>query len=205
MIETKIIDNFYDCPSLIRKFALEQEFYKRTGEYPGLRTKPINELDYDFFLNFVRKIISIYYDIDKVKGIEWDVKTLFQWAGKEHNTGWIHQDDINYYDVAGVVYLSPDAPKNCGTSLYIPTVQNLQKYNVPTDPFYSDNIIDMEFYKQEQNIYNSQFKKIKQIENVYNRLVVYDCKQWHAQDGFFGTNKDNARLIQVFFARIRTC
>jgi hypothetical protein len=202
MIETKIVDNFYDFPSLIRKYALEQEFYKRTGEYPGLRTKPINELDYEFFHNFVKKIVSLYYDIEK-NNIEWDVKTLFQWAGIEHEKGWIHQDDNSYYDVAGVIYLTPDAPKNCGTSLYIPVVDKVESYKVPTDPFHTDNDIDLNDYRKEQEEYNSQFKKVKQIENIYNRLVVYDCKQWHAQDGFFGKSKLDSRLIQVFFARIR--
>jgi hypothetical protein len=204
MIETKVIDNFYDVPSLIRKYALEQEFYKRVGQYPGLRTKPINELNYDFFHNFVKKLVSLYYDIEK-QNIEWDVKTLFQWAGKEHETGWIHQDDIDYYDVAGVVYLSPDAPKDCGTSIYTPVVDTVVKYSVPTDPFITANMIDFRVYRQEQEKYNSQFKKFKKIENVFNRLVVYDCKQWHVQDGFFGKTKEDGRLIQVFFARIRPC
>ena len=203
MIETKIIDNFYDVPSLIRKYALEQEFYKRAGEYPGLRTNPINELNYEFFLNFVKKIVSLYYDAEK--NIEWDVKTLFQWAGKEHETGWIHQDDVNYYDVAGVVYLTPDAPKECGTSIYTPIVNTIQKYNVPTDPLILNKTIDFDFYRQKQKEYNSQFKRVKQVENAYNRLVVYDCKQWHAQDGFFGKSKEDGRLVQVFFARIRPC
>jgi hypothetical protein len=204
MIETKIIDNFYDVPSLIRKYALEQDFYKRIGQYPGLRTKPINELDYEFYINFVRKLVSVYYDIDKFK-IEFDVKTLFQWADKKYNTGWVHQDDINYYDVAGVVYLSPNAPLNCGTSLYVPNVDKIERYRIETDPFTENENIDINLYQQEQIRYNSQFKKIKQIENIYNRLVVYDCKQWHAQDGFFGETKEDSRLIQVFFARIRPC
>jgi hypothetical protein len=204
MIETKIIDNFYDVPSVIRKYALQQKFYKRPGHYPGLRTDPINELDYDFFYNFIKKITSLYYDLEKQK-IEWDVQTIFQWAGKEHEMGWIHQDDIDYYDVAGVVYLSPNAPKDCGTSIYTPVVDIIQKYNVPTDPFISDNPVDLFSYRQEQKHYNSQFKRVKKIENVFNRLVVYDCKQWHAQDGFFGKTKEDGRLVQVFFARIRPC
>jgi len=204
MIETKVIDNFYDAPSLIRNYALQQEFYKRTGEYPGLRTNPLNEIDYELFHNFVKKLVSLYYNIEK-KNIEWDVKTLFQWAGKEHETGWIHQDDNDYYDVAGVVYLTPDAPINCGTSLYTPITNTIQKYIVPTDPFINNKNIDLSLYRQEQEKYNSQFKRVKRIENVYNRLVVYDCKQWHAQDGFFGKTKDDGRLIQVFFARIRLC
>jgi hypothetical protein len=203
MFETKVVDNFFDTPSLVRQYALQQHFYNRPGNYPGLRTSPINELNYEYYYEFVKKLVSIYYDINS-NNIEWDVKTLFQWANNQHKTGWIHQDDINYYDVAGVIYLTPDAPLNCGTSIYKPKIDIINEYTNPTDPFKINQIID-ENYINDQNRYNSQFEKVQSIDNVYNRLVVYDCHQWHAQDGFFGTNVEDSRLIQVFFARIRLC
>jgi hypothetical protein len=205
MIQTKIIDNFYDTPSLVRQFALQQEFYKRSGNYPGLRTKPINELDCDFYKNFVKKLLSVYFDLNNPQlNLEWDIKTLFQWAGNEYTTGVIHNDDV-YYDIAGVVYLTPNAPKNCGTSLYELGYRNLNTQPVIADPFTVNNKYNKQIYDEQLKTYNQQFNLTQKIENIYNRLVVYDSRQWHAQDGFWGTTKQDARLTQVFFARIKPC
>jgi len=196
MFATKIIDNFYDNPDQIRAYALQQNFYKRSGNYPGLRSDPITQLNVDLFNYCIDKITRLYYtDGQRIK---YTANSLFQWAGQEHETGWIHQDAIHEFDLAGVVYLTPDAPKNCGTDLYVPNMINITNYTVPTDPF-TASTQDMSAYRAEQLKYNSQFTKIQQIENQYNRLVMYDCRQWHAQSGFFGTNKYNARLIQVVF------
>ncbi len=211
MIETKVIDNFYETPTIIRKFALEQEFFKKPGNYPGLRTKFIDSIDDDFFKVFAKKLISLYYDLDN-QNIKFQILTSFQWAGEKYKHGWIHKDrylkspnDDEGYDIAGVIYLTPNAPTNCGTSLYRLISDNAEGCKLPTDPFYSGLDIDINTYFQEQLKYNSQFEKVKQVENIFNRLVVYDCKQWHSQDGFFGDTAENSRLIQVFFARIRPC
>jgi hypothetical protein len=213
MFQTKIIDNFYEDPILVRNFALQQFFYKREGHYPGLRSDLISDIDYEFYLHFTKKLVNVYYDTN-VTDVSWQNVTLFQWADKKHEKGWVHADyskdhsKVNApeadWDVAGVVYLTPDAPKNCGTSIYKPIVDNLKPFpeNYTTDPFKIGKTRDAE-YILAQNQHNSQFKKIQCIENVFNRLVVYDCQQWHAQDGFFGNNKFDSRLTQVFFAKLK--
>lgn len=95
MFKTKIVDNFYDTPSLVRNLAISQNFHKRPGDYPGLRTLPINRIDRDFYISFVCKLLPLYFDLE-TQNIEWDVVTLFQWADKKFVTGWVHQDNVNY-------------------------------------------------------------------------------------------------------------
>lgn len=191
-----IIDNFYRDPDSVRNFCIKQHFYKRPGKYPGLRTKPINDIDQSFFHYFVSLMCQHLFPHSK---LQWDVRTLFQYATEQYRGGWIHTDDV-YYNMAGVVYLTPDAPKTCGTSIYNPTSSRIIPYSAPTDPFPSG--YDLDSHEKEQIEYNSQFTLKQSIDNVYNRFICYKTTEFHAQDGFFGVDKHSARMIQIFFARI---
>jgi hypothetical protein len=196
---TQIVDNFYEDPNRIRKYALEQNFYKRVGSYPGIRCDRLSDLNKQFFEFFVNKIAALYFDMNTIK-LEYDVITNFQIIDGKYNMGWIHQDDIDYFDVAGVVYLSPNAPISAGTSIYKPIADSVNQINLPMDPFSIENLNVYEYEKQ-QKIHNSQFEKTLDIGNVYNRLAVYPVTEWHTQSGFFGTNNQDARLTQVFFTK----
>ena len=199
----KIIDNFYENPDGIRKYALEQNFYKRVGNYPGIRCDRLSDLNRPLFEFFSNKLVSLYFN-DKNLKIEYDVITNFQIIDNKYDVGWIHHDDIGYFDVAGVVYLVPNAPINTGTSIYRPIVDSINHVNLPMDPLSIENLNLYEYEKQ-QKVFNSQFEKTLDVGNVYNRLVVYPVTEWHTQSGFFGINKENSRLTQVFFAKFIIC
>jgi hypothetical protein len=199
----RIIDNFYEDPEKIRKYALQQNFYKRVGNYPGLRCDRLSDINKTFFEFFVYKLSSIYFDMKKTN-LEYDVITNFQIIDSTYNKGWIHQDDIDYFDIAGVVYLTPNPPIKTGTSIYRPIVNEIKYSKLSHDPNSIQNI-DIQEYEKIQSNFNSQFERTLRIENVYNRLVVYPVTEWHTQSGFFGTNKENSRLTQVFFAKFTTC
>ena len=136
--------------------------------------------------------------------LEYDVITNFQIIDGKYNMGWIHQDDIGYFDVAGVIYLTPNAPLNTGTSIYRPIDDIIKQSKLSHDPYSTENL-NISEYEKEQKIYNSQFEKTIDVGNVYNRLAVYPVKAWHTQSGFFGTTKENSRLTQVFFAKFTPC
>lgn len=123
---TLIVDNFYDVPDVIREYALKQRFYKRVGEYPGVRCDRISDLNRPLFEFFADRLIRSCFNVVPKK-IEYDIITNFQLIDGKYDKGWIHQDDINYFDVAGVVYLSPNAPIDSGTSIYEPTVSSVIK------------------------------------------------------------------------------
>jgi hypothetical protein len=199
----QVVDNFYDAPDKIRKYALQQNFYKRIGNYPGIRCDRLSDLNPTFFKFCVGKIISLYFTDSNIK-IEYDVIMNFQIIDGKYNKGWIHQDDIGYYDVAGVVYLTPNAPIDTGTSIYRPLTEKIKHTKLNHDQYQIENV-DMLDYERQQDVFNSQFEKTLEIGNVYNRLVVYPVSEWHTQSGFFGTTKENSRLTQVFFARFKPC
>ena len=52
---------------------------------------------------------------------------------------------------------------------------------------------DMNFYD------GTQFEKIDDIGNVYNRLVIFNSSQLHAATEYFGDAINNARFFHMFF------
>jgi hypothetical protein len=65
-------------------------------------------------------------------------------------------------------------------------------YNILTTINEKDNI----------KLYNELFTPIDYIGNVFNRLVIYNGEAYHKSTEYFGTDKNDARLTQVFFATI---
>jgi hypothetical protein len=52
----------------------------------------------------------------------------------------------------------------------------------------------------EMNFYDgSNFEKIDEVGNVYNRLVLFNAKNIHAATQYFGDGIDNARFFHMFF------
>ena len=45
----------------------------------------------------------------------------------------------------------------------------------------------------------TKWELVDKVGNVFNRLVLFNSKQYHASMDYFGTNKENGRLFQVFF------
>ena len=78
------IDNFFQNPDSVLDFAKTLKFYKTNGTYPGERTKPLHEIDHDFFLNVTKKIVACLYPND-VKNIHIQQKVLFIKTWEEQN------------------------------------------------------------------------------------------------------------------------
>jgi len=91
-----IVDDFYNEPHQVRKFALSQEFKVR-GNYPGARTEPMlndsirDTLQY-IVTNAGGKIISFPND-----GYNGSFQTTYAW-----DKSWIHSDYHNTW--AAVCY-----------------------------------------------------------------------------------------------------
>ena len=45
----------------------------------------------------------------------------------------------------------------------------------------------------------TKWELVDKVGNVFNRLVLFNSKQYHASMDYFGANKENGRLYQVFF------
>jgi len=202
------VDDFFDDPDLIREFALSLPMQPDPkGAWPGARTDFLHNIDSEFFQSIMLKCLSAYYDL-KYSNISWDdSKVSFQlippWDGKKDdptNVGWIHKDLGD--DLAGIIYLTPNADPDSGTSLFNlkPEWENLHlDYNrQPAKHMWQlGDKISKEEYIKELETHNNKFYEKTRFQNIYNRLVMYDSSEYHRANNFFtGTND---RLTLVFF------
>ena len=195
-----IIENFYENPDAIRKFALAQKYtfcHERQNleyVYPGSRTKDLFDLDKTLHEKILKKIVSVFHNAE-YDVMRWAISTSFQSVAKEYGEGIIHTDHNTIF--AGVLYLTPDAPLNSGTSLFKPNKNFDEKKYLSAlaenDKKFRDGNIVMD------TSYHSMFDEIVRVNNVYNTLIIYEGRHFHAANQFFGKTLKDSRLAQVFF------
>jgi FkbM family methyltransferase len=180
-----IVDNFYDNPDEIRKFALEQEFGDEsviTG-FVGRRT-------FNQFL--FPKLKEAFESVMGKKITKWEEHGMngrFQicWSGERL----VYHCDSQRW--GGMIYLTPNAPFQCGTTLYADKKNRARTYyDQGWDEYWANTPGDC-------HLDRTPFEPVDVFGNVYNRLVIFDASCIHSASEYFGTNKENARLWQMFF------
>ena len=180
-----IVDNFYDNPDEIRKFALEQEFDeggfgkgfigRRTKQqflFPNLKEK---------FEEIMGRKISAWQ--------EHGMNGRFQiaWSGEPL----VYHCDTQKW--GGMLYLTPNAPFQCGTTLYAHRQTRARTYyEEGWDVAWKD-------IPGECHLDGTPWEPVDVLGNVYNRLVIFDASAIHSASQYFGTVMENARLWQMFF------
>ena len=195
-----IVENFYENPDAIRKFALEQEYkfcHERSNlkyVYPGSRTKDLVDIDKSLHEKICKKLVSVFHN-DEHDFMRWAISTSFQSVTEEYKEGVIHTDQDTVF--AAVLFLTPDAPLNAGTSLFRKSKTFDEKqYSKALD----DNDAQFRAGKIEMSTdYHSMFDEIVRVNNVYNTIVIYEGRHFHAANQFFGKTLQDSRLTQVFF------
>ena len=194
-----VVDNFYENPDEIRKFALSQQ-YEYCHEikdiaftFPGSRTKDLSIIYPELFQKVCHKLTSLFHNFEH-DILRWQITTCFQSVTKDYEGGVIHHDDNTVF--AAVCYLSKEAPKNSGTTLYKEgKLFDQQKYEAAL-------IANDERFKKNQPVvteYHHMFDEIVSVENIYNTLIIYEGHHHHSANEFFGDTLENSRLAQVFF------
>ena len=124
-----IIDNYFEDPSIYREYALSRKDYEGPGLEDGWRGYRSQELSIENKLE--GEILSkIYSTVEEVTGRSIDKSQVYFHLTPErvmneipnfHKMKW-HQDPC---DFAGIIYLTPDPPKNTGTCLLDECVPNV--------------------------------------------------------------------------------
>jgi hypothetical protein len=187
-----IIDNFYNNAMETREYILTQEFSVK-GNYPGKRTiSYANEHLKDVIQKYVEPFGGKITDFPIPKEDGSDTQDIYNGSFQyttSRDRSWVHIDGFNNW--AGVVYLTPDAPLSSGTAFY---------------QFYDNSMckedIDLMNNKEETERYSqdlTKWKKVDQVGNVFNRLILFNSNRFHMSMDYFGDSKENGRLFQVFF------
>lgn len=186
-----VVEDFYDKPDLVREYAMAQEFSPNLQHHKGDRTqeKTIFEGTQGFFEGILHKRITHWND-HLYNGV-------FQYCVAEDSLVY-HSDHQSY---AAVIFLTPDAPVECGTSFYKSKHNGLM--HAPTQADCDRTGKSMDQLTEEMfagNYYDStRWEKVDVIGNVYNRMVIWDAQKIHAASAYFGNRMDNSRLFHMFF------
>ena len=180
-----VIDNFYNNAMETRDYILTQNFEVK-GNYPGVRTvsyanEHLRDMVQGYIEHFAGKITQWPMNKDSYNG-------AYQYTTSRDKT-WIHSDSWNNW--AGVLYLTPNAPISSGTGIY--RFMDGTRTSKEAEIRENKEIIDQ--YSQDY----TKWTLVDKIGNVFNRLVLFNSTQYHASLDYFGTNKNDGRLFQVFF------
>ena len=179
-----VCEDFYEDPHAVREYALSLDFEesdyhrgRRTPQqhiFPGIKEK---------FEQLLGKKIIRWNETYGMCG-------RFQYCTAEDAI--VYHGDAQQW--AAVIYLTPDAPYETGTSLLVhkktgtrhcsdPRIWDAWKDTAPTG-LYLDG---------------TPWDEIDKVGNVFNRLIIWDGHCPHAASKYFGFTKETARLFHIFF------
>ena len=174
-----VVDDFYESPNDVRKFALSCEFNEHKEYHKGRRT------------NECYRFSGLKERFEQLLG-----RKIKNWTNYGTNGCFQHciagEQLVFHYDqqqYAGIIYLSPNAPPHSGTTLYRSRYTKKMKVaNEESSLVFRNGYLD-----------STEFDVVDVIGNVYNRLILFDAQIIHAASAYFGTTKENSRLFQLFF------
>jgi hypothetical protein len=176
-----IIDNFYVNVDGTREFILTQPF-NIVGNFPGKRTT-------SYATNSIKVAFEKY--IGK-KIVHWPrgCNGSFQYTTSEMDS-WVHRDVTTW---AAILYLTPDAPLSSGTGFFKHKrtgIENKIQYDK------ADKSIQKEV--DDDGIHKDKWELVDYVGNKYNRLVLFQGSRNHRSMEYFGKDKNDGRLFQLWF------
>jgi len=188
--ELIVVDNFYKDVDAVRAYALKQEFVAKKDYHKGRRT--IKSFIPHWIQGSFEKALS--RPIREFTG----ATGVFQYCVAEDQV--VYHYDMQEY--AAMIYLSPDAPLNTGTSTYkskhtglmhAATEEDAQKFGKSVSEINAQSFNGNSFYDK------TNMELVDSVANVYNRMVIFNARALHAATSYYGTTKENARLFHLFF------
>ena len=201
--KTLIFDDFLTNPDELMEIANSQTYIQSVGRFPGRRTTELsvicNQIRTMMLEELLKKSkeltgLSLTAYFQKIPNLSFDESYL-----SIENSGWIHTDDSVY---SGVLYLNKDSENYGGTSFYEP-LKLTKNPDIDINKFKKQHYantgeLNIEEYRNSKLRYSELFEKTETIENVYNRLVLFNSKKWHNNDTFVNSGSDE-RLTLIFF------
>lgn len=185
-VRAHVIDNFYNDPYAVREYALRQEYYDDDG-YVGRRTRTQHDIPgvKETFEEILGTKITGWCE-------EYGMNARFQWNYSEERL--VYHCDSQHW--AGMIYLTPDAPPECGTSTWR---HRETKVHHNTMINWEDGS-GFKIFPGETYCDRTPYDEIDRFGNVFNRLVLFDGGLIHSASQYFGPfDKYKSRLWHMFF------
>jgi hypothetical protein len=206
-----VVDGFYPDPDKTRRWAMETPFTARGGEKQGWGTPAYQPRGIKAHIE-KRFGVRIKYWEDRAAVPETENGSLYTGfsTGKRMDPLNIHYDRLgpgNYKESYGwiilIVYLTPDAPFDAGTSMWQhrgtgltsgPSIKDAERLKISVDEL--EETLALDAYRQQR------WREIDRVGNVYNRALMFPGVTIHSATRHFGSNLSNGRIIQVFYFAI---
>ena len=179
-----LVDNFYVDPDAVREFALAQEYQiSPDGEYGYIGRRTFEQFLFPGLKEEFERIIG---------------RKITRWGDHSMNGKFqycIAGEPLVYHcddqSLAGMLYLTPNAPYQSGTATYALKGTEIRHLSHPQ--------IMQCFDPGSRNFDSTKFETVDMFGNVYNRLVIFNAGYLHSARDYFGWKPDNGRLWQMFF------
>jgi len=201
-----VVDDFFNDPEMIVDYGKSLQKEQRKGQ-PGKRSESLWKINNLLANAIMLKIMSCYYDLEYTN-VSWEhseicfheVPRFSENKNDVRNKGWIHQDDEfgDMFQLAGLIYLTPDIDPDSGTSLYN-VKSNIYHKIYSKDVLYKNGSFDKEEYIKSQIKQEENFEEKLRVQNIFNRLVMYDTSEWHRANSYYNGDGKDDRLTLGFF------
>jgi|TARA_B100000035_G_scaffold261702_1_gene232891 hypothetical protein len=190
------LDNFFNDPQEVVKIAKNVE-YQKVNKIPGYRSKPIHEIDNNFFRAITLKMLSVYFP-NSYRDINYSAYSVFQKTSSGTIDGWVHYDNSFF---TSIIYLTDS---DVGTSIYhqknIGYIENLVGGKFDYFENYENyDSNELEKIKTSRDSVNSNFDETINFKGRYNRCVQFDGRNYHAAHQQDEVIEGEERLILITF------
>lgn len=226
-----VIDNFFNDPFEIRELGLKQEFWYpydqgalgsakgeggkyQAGSWPGKRSKRFEDMG-DTLTNLKKDIEN---KINKRCGLNVKyISARFTLIGADDGELWIHKDfypekQVDKYNYAGVIYLSPNPEIGTGTYVYDVNGKYPSEARKEIEDTYWKEVCDQvkdkrynyradKLDKENNEVYDDYFIESIYCEAKFNRMFLYDGAYYHGTRwNGSGLTPETKRMTITFFA-----
>jgi hypothetical protein len=176
-----VIDDFLAEPDVVRGTALQEPFVKMHSA--GLRTQ--------------RQFLHVAPYRERFERLL--QRRMTKWDDNAANGRFqicFASDAIPYHSdtqsMAGILFLTPNAPIESGLSLMRGRASNLRRRAADA------HLMQLTFGGGAE-FDRTSWEEVDRVGNIYNRLVLFDAQLAHGASAYFGSTKEDGRLIQNFF------
>ena len=174
-----VVDGFYEKPDNVRAFALSCTYLGDSKYHKGCRSSET------YRFPGLKERFEQILGLPILNWEKYGTNGCFQYCIGGDQI--VYHHDMQQY--AGVLYLTPDAPVESGTSLFrAKKTGAMNGFDAAYGDTYPTGHLDP-----------SVFDCVDVVGNVYNRLILFDSRMIHAASSYFGNTKENGRLFQLFF------
>lgn len=192
------VDDFYPNPDRIRQKALEMP-YTEPEDFTGWRTRAYQPrgIRERIEKTFGIKIKYWEEDLDAIVGCN-GVFFLSYAKGQRAERVGIHYD-LPLSWAMMIVYLTPDAPPDSGTSLWQHRATGLVTKATPEDAERLGTSVEHLNERLHRDRFDRRrWREIDRVGNLYNRAVIFSAGYFHSATRHFGGNLRGGRIYQTF-------